>query len=100
MTLAEAMNDWEEQRAETGASPQAWLADLAARLDAPGIADGREAEPLRYWLELHYPEPRHPPLSRSKAQRRWDVLPACTNRPPTAARSVPVPACAGSTACT
>ncbi|ORT54215.1 TniQ family protein [Streptomyces sp. CB03238] len=83
--LAEVMNGWETRRAEAGASPREWLAEVAEHLQAPGIAEGREAEPLRYWLELHGPLPPRPKGGAARratgADRRWELLPRLHHRP-------------------
>jgi hypothetical protein len=81
VTLAAAMSEWEEQRARSGASPQDWLDDVAARFATPRIARGRENEPLRYWLELHPPTARPAARGRKAAQRRWEALPGLHHRP-------------------
>lgn len=80
--LAEAMNEWETQRADEGASPRAWLAHVGEVLDAPGLADGKDADPLEYWLELHVPlPPRSVDRTVTAAERRWSRLPALHHRP-------------------
>ncbi|OAH14321.1 hypothetical protein [Streptomyces jeddahensis] len=73
--LAEAMNQWEELRGKTGVAEDDWIAEVAARFGAPGIADSREREPFRYWLQLHPPQPGRKATSHSKPERRWAWLP-------------------------
>ncbi|MFD7645754.1 TniQ family protein [Kitasatospora sp. NPDC059795] len=72
--LAEAMDRWEQQRAGRRADPQAWLALVGRRLDAPAISGGgREAEPLWHWLALH-------PFPASGSER-WAQLPELHHHP-------------------
>lgn len=81
--LATLMDQWETHRAHTpGIEPRQWLADVAEEFGVPGIADGREAQPLSTWLELH------PPLGElaadkpaKAAEARWELLPALHHRP-------------------
>ncbi|WP_107483767.1 TniQ family protein [Streptomyces sp. SA15] len=81
--LAAAMADWETRRAASAdASARDWLADVADRFKAPGIVDGRESQPLRYWLELHHSQPARPaPRGTKRAERRWNLLPGLHHRP-------------------
>jgi hypothetical protein len=79
LALAEAMDAWEQQRTRPKASPEAWLEGLAARFGVPGLAGGREADPLRYWLESHPAQPGRSPSPASRAgrqtpQARWEQL--------------------------
>ncbi|MEU8623120.1 TniQ family protein [Streptomyces sp. NPDC048623] len=76
--LARLMADWEARRT-TGreASPRQWLADVAEALKVPGLADGRDADPLEYWLELHAPDAAGEDVEEATAaERRWARLPA------------------------
>ncbi|MEW2635386.1 TniQ family protein [Streptomyces sp. NPDC048389] len=81
MLVAEAMDQWEQRRHARSAVPGEWLEDLAARLDTPGLVDGRENEPLRYWLELHPAAPGLTTTGRTPAERRWAQLPTLHHRP-------------------
>ncbi|MER6522626.1 TniQ family protein [Streptomyces sp. NPDC001553] len=81
--LAALMDEWETRRAQTlGTEPRQWLADVAEGLGVPGIAEGRAAEPLWTWIELH-PSlselPTEKPLKT--AEGRWGLLPALHHRP-------------------
>ncbi|MFF4741306.1 TniQ family protein [Streptomyces sp. NPDC001262] len=80
--LATAMDEWETRRAsDPDASPRQWLGDVAERFGVPGIADGREADPLQYWLQLHTPVTERPKARRAKAtEDRWNLLPALHHR--------------------
>ncbi|MFI5867654.1 TniQ family protein [Streptomyces sp. NPDC051546] len=81
--LAQLMNAWENARtAVVNADPGTWLTAVAKEFDVPGIADGREAEPLRTWIELHPPLGELPAEKAVKAaEGRWEQLPALHHRP-------------------
>jgi hypothetical protein len=78
VVLAEAMNQWEKRRRHADASASEWLAEVAGRFEVPGIAGGREREPLRYWLQLHPAGAQ--PVGDSAAERRWSQLPRLHHR--------------------
>ncbi|MFD4535610.1 hypothetical protein ACFWNL_18220 [Kitasatospora sp. NPDC058397] len=78
MTLADAMARWEQRRRRPDASAAEWLADVAEQFAVPGIARGREREPLRHWLRLH--PAGAAPAGGSSAERRWSQLPALHRR--------------------
>ncbi|MCY0924011.1 TniQ family protein [Streptomyces sp. H27-G5] len=81
--LAQLMNAWESARtAVSNADPGTWLTAVAKEFDVPGIADGREAQPLWTWIELHPPLgelPAEKPLKTTEG--RWELLPALHHRP-------------------
>ncbi|MGW5679195.1 TniQ family protein [Streptomyces sp. NPDC003860] len=78
--LAGAMLEWEHRRAHgTAASSRHWLADVAALLGAPGLAEGHHTDPLEYWLEAHGLTQR--PEGPTAAERHWNLLPALHHRP-------------------
>ncbi|MFD0353614.1 TniQ family protein [Streptomyces sp. NPDC127110] len=81
--LAALMDQWEIRRARTpGTEPREWLAEVAEEFGVPGIADGREAQPLSTWLELHPPLVELPEEKLLKApEGRWEQLPALHHRP-------------------
>ncbi|MGA4844675.1 TniQ family protein [Streptomyces sp. G45] len=81
--LAAAMNDWETRRTTSSkVSARDWLATVADRFKTPGIVDGREGEPLTYWLGLHAPKAGHrAPRGTKKPERRWSLLPDLHHRP-------------------
>ncbi|MFI1866060.1 TniQ family protein [Streptomyces jumonjinensis] len=81
MTLAEAMDAWEQRRRDPAASPREWLADLAAGLGTPGVLGGRENKPLSHWLALHPAGPGLERTGRTTAERRWAQLPALHHPP-------------------
>ena len=79
--LATAMADWESHRAASSdASARDWLADVAERFKRPDVVDGRESQPLWYWLDLHAPQPAKP-SGRRMNERRWNLLPGLHHRP-------------------
>lgn len=82
--LAALMDEWEIHRAgAANIEPRQWLTDVAEEFGVPGIADGREAQPLWTWLELHPPLTELPAKTPDEkpSDRRWSLLPELHHQP-------------------
>ncbi|MGP3954131.1 hypothetical protein [Streptomyces sp. 7N604] len=78
--LAELMWDWEQHRATSRTTEdawQAWLASVAEAFAVQGIVAGRESEPLVAWGHQHH-RARELAVTqpRTAAERHWAQLPA------------------------